>query len=334
MVRQLERAGVTHIALPLDSKNPLVMRRNIERLVQVIEAHGVDIVHARSRAPAWSAEAAARRAGCHFVTTFHSAYGRSNFLKRWYNGVMTRGERVIANSDFIANHLRTFYRVDESMLRVIHRGIDLDQFDANKVSAERVIKLATDWRLPDGEPVIMLPGRPTRLKGHTLLIEAMAELGRDDVLCLLVGGTEGRDRYRRELEDLARARGLEGVVRIVGSCNDMAAAYMLADVVVTPSLRPEAFGRVAAEAQAMGRPVVAADHGGAREVVVEGQTGWLARPGDAKALARALAKALDLDAESREQLAARARAHIAANFTVGQMCRQTLETYAEVLGAP
>ncbi len=333
LVRFLDRIGVHHATLPLASKNPLTVYRNIARLAEIIERHNVDIVHARSRAPAWSALAAARRTGRHFVTTFHSAYGRQGFLKRGYNGVMVRGELVIANSGFIADHLRTYYRVGDERLRVIPRGVDLAQFDPAAISPERLIRLAAAWRLPDGVPVIMLPGRPTRRKGHTLLIEAMAELGRDDVLCLMVGGTEGRDAYRLEIEGLVRRRGLEGVVRIVGPCDDMPAAYMLADVVVTPSLLPEAFGRVAAEAQAMGRPVVAAGHGGACEVVVDGETGWLARPGNAGALARTLARALELGTGEREALAARARAHIAAGFTVEGMCRRTLDAYIEVLTA-
>ncbi len=332
MVTGLERCGAAHITVPsLASKNPIVIRRNIARLAEIIQAHNVDVVHARSRAPAWSAYYAAQQTGRHFVTTFHSAYGRSNFIKRRYNAIMARGETVIANSDFIGDHVRTYYGVGEDRLRVIHRGIDSHYFDPAHVSAERVIKLATDWRIPDGVPVVMMPGRPTRRKGHTVLIESLAELGRDDVLCLLIGGTDGRAAYRRELEKLVTRLNLEGVVRFADNCNDMAAAYMLADVVVTPSLLPEAFGRVAAEAQAMGRPVVATDHGGARETVIDGETGWLVRPGDAGSLARGLKRALDLNTAEREDLAAAARAHVAEKFTVERMTGLTLQVYADLI---
>lgn len=334
MVTALERAGARHVALPsLASKNPVVIHRNIARLADIVVRNNVDVVHARSRAPAWSAYYAARRTGRHFVTTFHSAYGRNNFVKRRYNAIMARGERVIANSDFIGEHVRTYYGVGEDRLRVIHRGIDSQYFDPARVSAERVIKLATDWRIPDGVPVIMMPGRPTRRKGHMVFVEALAQLGRSDVLGLIVGGTEGRAAYRRELEALIARHGLGGVVRLADNCNDMAAAYMLADVVVTPSLLPEAFGRVAAEAQAMGRPVVATDHGGARETVIEGETGWLVRPGDAASLARGLNKALDLDVADRERLAEAARAHITGKFTVERMCGLTLDIYTDLIVA-
>lgn len=331
MVRLLDRCGASHFTLPVDSKNPVTMRRNVERLADLIVAHDVDVVHARSRAPAWSARAAARRTGRRFVTTFHSTYSRGNFLKRRYNAVMTSGDRVIANSDFIADHIRAHYGIDDHRLVTIHRGVDFDHFDPANVSAERIVKLAREWRLPDGVPVVMLAGRLVRRKGHALLIEALARLGRDDILCLLVGAAAERSGYRRELEEMIERMDLAGTVRIVGGCDDMAAAYMVADVVVIPSTTPEAFGRVAAEAQAMGRPVIAADAGAARETVVEGETGWLVPPHDAGALAGALAEALALDGRQREVVAAAARTHVAERFTVERMCRLTLDTYAAVL---
>ena len=169
--RFLERAGAEHLTLPLASKNPFVMRRNAARLAEVIKQHGVDIVHARSRAPAWSARAAARRTGRRFVTTFHGAYPISSPLKRAYNGIMTRGERVIAPSEFIAGHIRENYKVDPERLRVIQRGVDLEVFDPAHVSPQRVIQLATKWRVPDGVPLVMLPARFARWKGQTLLLE-------------------------------------------------------------------------------------------------------------------------------------------------------------------
>lgn len=333
MVRELERAGAVHLTLPVATKNPLVIHRNVARLVEAIRAHRVDVVHARSRAPAWSAYYAARRAGARFVTTVHGAYKARGELKRRYNAIMARGERVIAISEFIANHVVDQYGCDLARIRMIPRGVDLVRFDPQNVSAERVIKLAREWRLPDGVPVVMLPGRLTRLKGHTVLIEAMARLGRRDLCCLLVGGDNGHARYRRELEDLIRARGLESVVRLVDHCRDMPAAFMLADVVVSASTDPEAFGRVAAEAQAMGRPVVASDHGGSREIVVPDKTGWLVRPGDAAALAASIGEALALDAGARGTLAAQAIERVRAEYSREQMCAATLAVYAELLGA-
>ncbi|MEE8453230.1 MAG: glycosyltransferase family 4 protein [Limibaculum sp.] len=333
MEYELKRAGIEHVKLPLASKNPAVMYRNVARLAKLIEAHGVDIVHARSRAPAWSASAAAGRTGRHFVTTFHGAYEFGNALKRRYNAIMVKGERVIANSEFIARHIREAYKVDPACVRVIRRGVDLVRFDPERASAERVIQLANKWRLPDGVPVVMLPGRLTRWKGHKGLIEALTHLRDVELLCVIVGTDEGRNAYRAELERLIARRGLSDRVFLPGHCDDMPAAYMLADVVVSASTRPEAFGRVVSEAQAMGCPVVASDHGGAREQVLGNRTAFLFPPGDVEALADMIRKALALDAGARERLATEARAHVIANFDKTHMCAATLALYREILRA-
>jgi glycosyltransferase involved in cell wall biosynthesis len=216
-------------------------------------------------------------------------------------------------------------------VRVIHRGVALEKFHPTAVTPERLITLSRQWRLPDGASIIMMPGRITRWKGHSVLIEAMDKLGRADVFCVMIGSDQGRTEYRQELEADIRARGLGGSVRIVNHCNDMAAAYMLATVVVSASTDPEGFGRVPVEAQAMGRPVVATDHGGAQETIMRGETGWLVPPGDAQALAKALAEALSLDPAQRAVLATRAMAHVAAHFTRNRMADDTLNVYAELL---
>ena len=330
-VHELSRAGAEHVVLPLASKNPLVMRANAGRLAQLIESEGVDIVHARSRAPAWSAYYAARRTGRHFLTTFHGTYAADNGLKRRYNAVMTRGERVIALSGFIAGHIHRVYGVPARRIRVIHRGVDLARFAPARVGAERVVTLAREWRLPDGVLVVMLPGRLTRWKGQAFFIEAIARLRRRDIRCLLVGSDQGRTAYRQELDALIGRHDLEEVVRIVDHCDDMPAAYMLTDLVVSASTDPEAFGRVVAEAQALGRPVIASDHGGARETVIAGETGWLTPPGDAQALADAIERGLDLGETARRALAEKAIAHVRRNFSKDAMCAKTLDVYDEVL---
>jgi glycosyltransferase involved in cell wall biosynthesis len=328
--REVARAGATHLTLPLASKNPLVMRRNTVALVRLIRQLGVDIVHARSRAPAWSACAAASVTGRRFVTTFHNAYGARTALKRRYNSVMARGDRVIAISDFVADHAATVYGIGRDRLRTIPRGVDLEIFDPNRVGAQRVINLARQWRLPDGMPVVMLPGRLTRWKGGLDFIAAVAKLGRCDVCCVLAG-SEQRPGFRRELEGAIRENGLAGLFRIVEECRDMPAAYMLADVVVSASRDPEGFGRVIVEAQAMGRPVVATDHGGARETIVPSVTGWLVPPREPAVLAAAIGEALSIAVEERQQLAQRSIAHIAARYTRQAMCAGTIRVYEELL---
>jgi glycosyltransferase involved in cell wall biosynthesis len=329
MVRELERAGARHVELPLASKNPWTMRRNVERLAELIRRERIDIVHARSRAPAWSAGAAARRAGAHFVTTFHNVYGDGSWLKRRYNGIMAEGERVIAISNFVAAHVASRYGVPPERLRIIARGVDFTRFDPERVSAERVIQLARQWRLPDGVPVVMLVGRLTRWKGQLVLIDAVARLRREDLRCMLVGA--GEARYRRELLAAIKARGLDGVFQIVDDCRDIPAAYMLADVVISASTRPEGFGRVMAEAQAMGRPVIATDHGGAREIVRARETGWFVPPEDAPALTAAIADALALTPAARAELAAAAIEHVRAHFGTRQMTDRTIAVYEEIL---
>src|SRR6266446_512856 len=328
--RDVVRAGSTHLTLPLASKNPLQVRRNAAALARVIRRFGIDIVHARSRAPAWSAWSAANATGRHFVTTFHNAYDAGAALKRWYNSVMARGERVIAISQFVADHVAQVYGIGPDRLRTIPRGVDFDIFDPDRVGAQRIVSLARQWRLPDGAPVVMLPARLTRWKGGLDFIAAIAAIGRRDICCLLVG-SEQRRGFRRELETAIERHGLVGLFRIAEDCRDMPAAYMLADVVVSASSDPEGFGRIIVEAQAMGRPVVATDHGGARETIVPGSTGWLVPARDPAALAGAVGEALSLSAGERSRLARRTVAHVAAQFTREAMCARTIEVYEELL---
>jgi glycosyltransferase involved in cell wall biosynthesis len=333
MENDLRRAGALHLKLPAASKNPIVMYRNIARLEQIIAAYKVDIVHVRSRAPAWSARTAAQRAGCHFITTFHAPYNFSNALKKRYNQIMTEGERVIAISEFIADHVRENYNVERTRLRVIRRGIDIARFDPDRVSAERMIQLSTRWRLPDGVPLILMPGRLTRWKGQTVLLEALSQLKDIDYRCVMVGSDQGRTAYRRELEALIARYGLGSRASIMDECNDMPAAYMLSDVVVSPSTDPEGFGRTVGEAQAMGRPVVASDHGGAREQIIAERTGFLFPSGDAAALAAGLRKALSLAPVVRARLHDEAIARVRGEFSKDLMCARTLAIYREVLRA-
>lgn len=330
-VPELLRAGALHIDLPVHSKNPFTIWRNIGRLRAIIRKYGIDIVHARSRAPAWSAFYACRGTAARFVTTCHAPYNISGSLKRWYNSSIANGERVIAISEFVGEYLKNNYRIDPAKIRVVPRGVALDRFHPSAVSPERVIALSRKWRLPDGASIVMMPARLTRWKGHSVLIDAMARLRRPDVFCVIIGSDQGRSDYTKELLGRIRECKLEGHVRIVDHCDDMPAAYMLATAVVCASVEPEGFGRVPVEAQAMGRPTIATSHGGACETVIPGQTGWLVPPGDSAALAGAIGEALTLDPEQRALLATRAMVHVARNFTRTLMADRTLDVYAELL---
>lgn len=335
MVRELERTGAEHIVLPLNTKNPMAIRRNAKTLTDLIRDQRVDIVHARSRAPGWSAREAAAAAGVPFMTTFHGVYGVGPFgLKKLYNRVMASGEIVIAVSEFVRDHVMQEYHVPAERIRVIHRGVDINLFDPNRVSPTRLIQLTSKWRLQEASQVVMLPGRLTALKGHDLLIDAIAELkrrggGQSDVRCLMVGQDHGRTNHRNYITSYAAARGVD--VHIVDDCNDMAAAYMATDVVVSASTRPEAFGRVVAEAQAMGRPVVAPSHGPSAEIIVPGVTGWLFTPSDPVSLADALERALHLNQDERIRVANAAITRARTLFNKPEMCAKTLEVYDELL---
>ena len=208
----------------------------------------------------------------------------------------------------------------------------MGKFHPNCVTAERLINLTKEWRIPDGSAVVMMPGRITRSKGHLFLIDALAKLKRDDLFCVFMGKNKKNSSYRQELEDHIEANGMSGKVRMVENCTDMPAAYMLSTVVVCASIEPEGFGRIPIEAQAMGRPAISTEHGGAMETIIKDETGWLVPPHDVSALAKALDEAMSLDNEHRAVLGTRAMSHIARYFSLETMCQGTLDVYAELLG--
>jgi len=333
MVAAVQRAGARHVPLPLARKSPLTIWRNAGRLARLVRRFGVDIVHARSRAPAWSAWLACRRTGAHFVTTYHGVYNEDSPGKRRYNAVMARGERVIAISHYIAQHLVERHAIDPARVRVIPRGVDAARFDPQSVGQARIMRLAHAWRLPDGCRTVMLPGRLTRWKGQEVLIAALARLATTwpDLCCVLVGSDQGRHQYATSLVREAERLGVAGRLHFGGECTDMPAAMMLADVVVNASTDPEGFGRTIIEAQAMERLTIATDHGGAVETVEHGVTGWRVPPGDAEALAGAIDYALSLAPAERRAIGAQAREWVRQCYTAEAMQRATLEVYNELL---
>ena len=333
LVRELERLGTTHIALDVYSKNPFVMKKNAKKLAEIIREYGVDIVHARSRAPAWSAKWAAEMTEVPFLTTFHGRYNLGPFdIKKSYNRVMTEGRLVIAVSNFIKDHILETYKIDPEKIRVIHRGADVEKFDTKKVHQNRLIALVEKWRVPEDKPIIMLPGRLTRWKGQSVMIEALSLMKHKDVCCLLVGSDQGRVKYRKELEEKVKTLGLGAAVHIVDHCSEMDVAYTLSQIVVSTSVEPEAFGRVLPEAQSMERIVVGTSHGGAMETVFDGKTGFLVPPNDPQALADVLDKILALPAGEKLKIQQAARKSVSESFSKDLMCEKTLSVYKEILG--
>lgn len=330
LVPAVERLG-RHLAMPLDRRGPFAIHANARRLEAAISEHGVGLVHAHSRGPAWSAWLAARRAGVPLVTTYHGTYSENFPGKRLYNSVMARGARVIAPSRFVAEMVASRHAVPPERLRVVPHGVDTRSFDPEAVGGDRLVRMAGGWRVPDGAPAILLPGRLTRWKGQAVLIQALAQMSRRDAVVLLTGEAR-RQGYARELATLAESLGVAERVRMVGHIEDMPAALKLCDVVVNASTDPEAFGLVIAEALAMARPVIATDHGAARETVVEGETGWRVAPGDAAALAARLDAVLAMAPAERLAIGAAARDFVLARHDLRRMREATLDVYEELLG--
>ncbi|MDX2157358.1 MAG: glycosyltransferase family 4 protein [Hyphomicrobiaceae bacterium] len=343
MADRVPAAGGELIEFPAGTKNPVRMLLNARALGRLMASEGVDLVHARSRAPAWSTLIAARRSGTPFVTTYHGAYGERDPLKRLYNSVMARADIVIANSRYTADLVRSRYGTPESTIRVIHRGVDMARFDPAAICAGRIARLRAGWGIAADAPVILQAARLTAWKGQRVLIEAVGQLAASGRLgearVVLAGDDQGRHGYARELAELATRLGIDDRVLLAGHVDDIAAAFAVAQVAVVASTEPEAFGRAAAEAQALACPVIATDIGAPPETVramarvgPDAATGWLVPPGDASALAGAIGAALALSPSERSAMGARARSHIATRFTLSAMRRSTLAVYDQLLG--
>ena len=332
LIPHINYMGGQHIVMPLASKNPITIYRNAWKLYQLIKERNVTIIHARSRAPAWSAYFAAKRAGIPLVTTFHGIYGTER-LKKIYNRVMLKSARVIAVSQYVKDHILSEYKkVDASKIRLIPRGVDFAVFDELRVIPDRLATLTRSWRLPEEfVPIIFCPGRISRIKGQHILIDALATLKDEHFLCIIAGNDDGHEDYRVELEEKIVAQGLEGKVRIANSTTSMTEAYMLSHVVVVPSSKPESFGRVAIEAQAMGKLVIATDHGGARETIIANETGYLVPVDDADSMAQAIHFALGRDEATINAMASYAKQHVRRFFSSDLMKEKTIAVYRELL---
>lgn len=328
----LERLKVKHFTLPLKTKNIFKMWFNSLRLAKIIKENGITIVHARSRAPAWSAYWAAKKCGVHYMTTFHGTYGLGpHGIKKIYNQVMTFGERVIAISNHIKEHIIKNYGTDENKIRLIARCVNMENFDVENTSAERMIKFLEENNIPADKPLVTLIGRLTNWKGQKLLIEALSKIKDMDFHCLLIGDDQGRTQYSEELHDMIEKYAMEDRYTFIRHVSDVPAAMMVSDVVLSTSIEPEAFGRIAIEGQAMGRVVVASDIGGSKETVVDGVTGKLFKSGDVEDLAKAIKWALSLSNAEREKIGANAIKNIKEHFTKQIMCDKTISVYEELV---
>ncbi len=336
----LEDAGGEIVRLPVASKNPARIWLNAGRLAEIVTREQVSLIHARSRAPAWSAYWAAQRLQLPFVTTYHGAYAEAGPLKRMYNSVMANGDRVIANSQFTAGLIRTRYGIAPEKLAIIYRGIDPARFDPTAIAPARLANLRTRWGLKDGDRVVLMVARLSKLKGQHVVIEAarlMRQRGAlDGLVIVLAGGSGNKAEYADKLRALVAEAGLESHIRLPGPLDDVPAGYALAELGLCASIEPEGFGRTSVEAAAMACPVIVSDIGGLPETIVSAPaaqiTGWRVLPGDAAALAQALSMALRLPAAERLAIGQRGRQLVTRRFLAGDLKRHTLQVYDGLLG--
>lgn len=332
---RLRSSGAEIFEMEFDSRSPLRARANAKTLIEIAKREAVDVIHARDGLSAAAGVKAAAATGAAFVTTWASAREDHGFLARGFSNALASGRPVIAVSDFIARHLAEARGLGADRVVVVPRGVDMDAFSEDAVGAERAVRLADAWGLAeDPRPVILLPGRIAPGAGHRVMAAAAARLRAargDDFLCLVVG--EGGEKQVAEVEAQIASAGAAGVMRIAGPTPDMPAAIKLSSVVAAPAEAPRASARVLIEAQAMGRPVIAADHGAAPEVMKAGETGWAVPPGDADALAAAMGAALDMDESQRAHVGLSGRAMVRSRFTLSAMTDEVCAIYAEAAAA-
>ena len=338
LIKYLNKKKVKLIRLPVQSKNPILMLINSIILTLIIFIFKIDIVHARSRAPAWSCLFATKLTGRKFVTTFHGTYNFKNNLKKFYNSVMISSDLIIAGSNFIFSHIKENYSKylnDKKKLMVIFRGINVDYFDPTTKFDSDEKKLLIKWNIEKDKKIILLPGRLTSWKGQEVFIEAInlvnIELGYEAFYAVILGSDQGRDLYKKKLIRLSEQYRLANQIRFIDHCKDMALAYKVADIVVSASTEPEAFGRVAVEAQSMQKPIIASNIGGSNETIIDEKTGFLFESGNAKSLSQKILKLLYLDEILLKSIGTEGRKNIVKKFNVEKMCFSTYSEYKRLL---
>jgi len=338
LLKFIDRKKVKVIKLPVHSKNPFLMLFNSIALIFIILLNNISIVHARTRAPAWSCLLATKIARRKFVTTFHGTYNFKNSLKKFYNTVMVRSDLIIAGSNFIFSHINQNYPKYLNLKKkflVIFRGINVDYFDSSTTLDNEENRLISDWEVDKNKKIILMPGRLTAWKGQETFIEALnlvnKELGYDSFNAVILGSDQGRDIYTKKIKRLAEQYRLTSQLKFIEHCKNMPLAYKISDIVVSASVEPEAFGRVAVEAQSMEKPIIASDIGGSNETIVDNITGFLFQSGNAEALSKKIVEALQLDESRLKSIGIEGRKNIIKKFNVEKMCFSTYSEYKKLL---
>lgn len=332
LVNKLYQLGGKHINLPAASKNPITIYRNISKIENIIKYHDIDLIHARSRAPAWSAYYAAKRAKIPFVTTFHGTYGTDNFLKLFYNSIMTKGEIVIAVSNFIKDHIIQNYNiVSDDKIVVIHRGVDVEVFSPANVKQQNQEILRRKFKLSDNDFVILLPGRFTRWKGHHVCVDALKQIEEQvSFKAIFIGDMKQHEDYIEELKSYLDKLNLSERVIFTDHTSDMVNLYSIADLVLSTSTKAEAFGRIIPEAGALEKIVIATNIGGPAETIMNEKTGFLIDPNNSVMLANYIKMVYNLSDIERKNIGINARQFIADNFSLKNMTDKTISLYNQL----
>ena len=338
LIKFIDKKKVKLIRLPVHSKNPLLILFNSIILIGIILLFNISIVHARSRAPAWSCLFATKLTGRKFVTTFHGTYNFKGKIKKFYNSIMVRSNLVIAGSNFIFSHIKENYsellNVKKKFL-VIFRGINVDYFDPSTKTEDDEKKLLSEWQIEKNKKIILMPGRLTFWKGQALFIEAInlvnIELGYEAFHAVILGSDQGRGLYKKKLIRLKEQYRMSKQIKFVEHCKDMALAYKISDIVVSASIEPEAFGRVSVESQSMEKPIIASNIGGSNETILDKKSGFLFEAGDAKSLSKKIIKAITMDETSLKIMGTEGRKNIIKKFNVEKMCFSTYSEYKRLL---
>ena len=340
MVYQIEQGGGKHITLNVATKNPFKIWNNISKIKKIIKQNNIDVVDVKSRAPAWSTYFACKRAKCPLITSIHGNYSISKFpisiFKKLYNSSMVKGDYIVCVSNYVKDYAFKNYKkfkekYANNKVKIIHRGVDIKVFNPEIESKERIVRLINSMSLPNDKSIILLPGRLTEWKGQLYFMDVLAKLKHKDYLCLIVGDAKGHEKYRDRLKQKIRDLKLDGYVRLENHVLDMAALYMISNIVVSSSIRGEAFGRIVPEAQAMERMVIGTAIGGSLETVIDGKTGWLVKPEDKDKFAETIDMILDMPIEKRLEIGKKARKHIINDFTIDKMCEKTVDVYNEAI---
>jgi glycosyltransferase involved in cell wall biosynthesis len=338
LLKFIDKKKVKVIKLPVHSKNPFLMLFNSIALIFIILLNNISIVHARSRAPAWSCLFATKITRRKFVTTFHGTYNFKNSIKKYYNSVMVRSDLIIAGSNFIFSHINQNYSKYLDLKKkflVIFRGINVDYFELSTILDSEENRLISDWEVDRNKKTILMPGRLTAWKGQETFIEALnlvnKELGYESFNAIILGSDQGRDIYTKKIKRLAEQYRLTSQLKFIEHCKNMPLAYKISDIVVSASVEPEAFGRVAVEAQSMEKPIIASDIGGSNETIIDNVTGFLFQSGNAEALSKKIIEVLQLDESRLKSIGIEGRKNIIKKFNVEKMCFSTYSEYKKLL---